>query len=200
MGRWNLLAALALIPITTAAAARGAEVRYYEKDGVTYRETRKTVQRPITETHYETRERTVYREQYHTAIDESVRHVLTPVTEYRWVTVLKGRWNPFAQPYLAHELRPVQRWETRQHIIRTPIRHRELVPVTRTVQVPVTTHRMAEAEVITRVAVSGSPSSAPAANVAAAPPNNGVGGVARLENDPPRGGTGWRSAGEVTRY
>jgi hypothetical protein len=142
----------------------------------------------------------VYREQYQTEIDESVRQVLTPVTEYRWVTVLKGRWNPFVQPYLAHELRPVRRWESRQHIIRTPVRHRELVPVTSTVQVPVTTHRMAESEVITRVAVSGSPSSTPAANVASAGPDNGLGGVARLENDPPRRGAGWRAAGEVTRY
>lgn len=198
MGRRNVLAALVLLPIVGTQVVQADEVRYFEKDGVTYRETRRVVERPVNETHIERREQTVYREQYRTEVNESVRSVVTPVTEYQWTTVMRNRWNPFGRPYLAQELIPVQRWESRQEIVQRPVYRRELVPEVRTVEVPVTTQRLAQEEVITRVAVSGP---APAANVASAPATgNTLGGVARLENDPPRRSTSWRAAEGVTRY
>ena len=198
MGKRNFWLALVLVPLALAPPAQAEEVRYFEKDGVTYRETSQMVQRPVTETRLETREQTVYREQYQRQVNESVRSVVTPVTEYRWVTVMRGRWNPFSQPYYTQELAPVRRWETRQEVVQTPVYRRELVPETRTVQVPITTQRVATEEVIRRVAVSGS---APAAaNVATQASGNSLGGVARLENDPPRRSTNWRAAEGTTRY
>jgi len=176
------LAALVLIPAVGGQTLLGEEPRYFEKDGVTYRETREVVQRPMAETRLEQREQTVYREQLSTQVQETYRTYQTPVTEYQLVTVLRGRWNPFVLPYLSNEMVPVRRWETRQEIVRTPVARRDLVPETRVVQVPVTTHRIVEEEVIRRVAVT--------------PPGGttSVGGVARLENDPPRQGSNWRSS------
>ena len=175
MGRQNLLAVLILWTAMTVPLAAADEVRYFEKDGVTYRETRRVVRRPVVETRLESREQTVYREQLRTEVQETQRTYHTPVTEYQWATRMRGRWNPFIQPYYTQELVPTMRWEARQDVVRVPVSRRELVPEKRTVQVPVTTQRVAEEEVITRVAVSSTPAGA-------------LGGVARLENDPPRHG------------
>lgn len=185
----GLVALIALVQAWTAAAAQAEEVRYYQQDGVTYRETRRTVTRPISETRYEQREQTVYREQLRTDTQQTTRTVYTPVTEYRWQMYLRGRWNPFVIPYHSYELVPTTRWETRQELVEIPTYRRELVPETHVVQMPVTTHRLAQEEVISRVAVSA----------AEAKP---IGGVARLDKDPPRyGTTDWRaSTGAVTRY
>lgn len=186
MSRRTLLVALTLL---SGAQIATAEERLIEKDGVTYRETRRVVQRPVVETRYEQREQTVYRERYDAEIRETSQTYFTPVTEYRWVTVLKGRWNPFSQPYLAPEYKPVTTWQAREHIIRTPVARRELVPEKRIVQVPVTTQRMAEEEIISRVAVS------PSSGTLGTRSTTSVGGVARLESDPPRQSTNWRAAG-----
>ncbi|GAF97699.1 unnamed protein product, partial [marine sediment metagenome] len=54
-------------------------------------------------------------------------------------------------------------------------------PETRTVRVPVTTVRMANEEITSRVALSGPP----------------LGGLAKLNNDPPR--AGWQAADSTRR-
>ncbi len=160
-----------------------ASDRYFEKDGVTYRETRQVVQRPVTTTRYETRQTTVYRPQYRTELRDTYRTYQVPVTEYQWTTRMRGRWNPFTRPYLSHELVPVTRWECRSEVNQVPVTAAEWVPETRTVQVPVTTQQIAQEEVIRRVVVNGQPSR-----------GNAVGGIAQLDGDPPRQSTGWRAA------
>lgn len=188
---------------TTAGTAVGQtisgtaddSVRYYEKDGVTYREVRTIRKRPTVETRYEQRERTVYREQVEHDTHTSVRSYLTPVTEYqlqpRWHNVL----NPFAAPHVAYHYVPVTRWETRTEEVRRPIVKRSLVPEQTVVNVPVTEHRMVDEEVVTRTAVHRGGLAGSAANVAARPI---IVGGQQLTNDPPR--DGWRSASGVRRY
>jgi hypothetical protein len=185
MKKRNFLTALTLVFSLASWVAHADEVRYFEQDGLTYKETRRVVQRPVNEIKYEQREQTVYRENLQTEVVETSRTYHHPVTEYRWVTVMKGRWNPLVQPYLTQQLIPIQSWQPREHIIRTPVQRRELIPEKRVVQVPVSTQRVAQEEVITRVVVGSAGNGA--ANVAAGPSSMGsMGGVARLDNDPPR--------------
>jgi len=196
------------------------EVRYYEKDGVTYRETRQVLQRRIPETTYTDQTQTVYRDQYVTQTKDTVRTVLTPVTEYRVQPRLVGRWNPFIQPYFVYENVPTVRWESRTEVVPIQTASRQLVPETRTVRTPVTTWRTVEEEVISRVAVSATPqptsslASAPSSSagvtlagplvpvkIPAAARSESFGGLSRLDNDPPRQGssTAWRSGDDQVR-
>ncbi|MFV2066605.1 MAG: hypothetical protein ACC645_06455, partial [Pirellulales bacterium] len=86
-------------------------VRYYEENGVTWRETRHTVQRPVWVTRYEQREQTVYRPKVSTEYRDSYQTYQVPVTEYRWETRWHGRWNPFVRPYTTQAMVPVTRFE-----------------------------------------------------------------------------------------
>jgi len=183
------------------AEAIGDEVRYYEKDGVTYRETRRIVQRPVRETRMQSSTETVYRDETSCEFRETYRTRWIPVTEYRYEPHLVGRWNPFVTPYLTSRLVPRTHWEQQTETISVPVTCRRLVPETRTVQVPVAVVRTVPEEVITRTAV-GPAASAKLATLAAAPQtpklarSEAVGGVARLDNDPPRQGvsTAWRAS------
>ncbi len=174
-----LLVVAALSTLTSTALAE--DVRYFEKDGVTYREVSRRVQRPISETRVEERAQTVYREQYVTESRPTTRTVYTPVTEYHLEARWHGLLNPFVQPYVGYHHVPRTRWETRVEEIPQTVTRRQLVPETRTVQVPVRSHRMVEDEVITRTAVG------PSRNTRASVVTRGaVGGIAQLKNDPPR--------------
>jgi hypothetical protein len=163
------------------------EVRYYVKDGITYQETRRVVQRPVVETKYEQREQVFYREQFKTNMQQTYQTVQVPITEYRTVACLQNRWNPFAQPYYTYRTVPTQRMEVRQQVVQLPVTTRELVPEKRIVQVPITSQRMAEEEQITRVAVSGIPPGIP---VYGQPTTTGqIGGIARLDGTSPTNAT-----------
>lgn len=191
--RRNTLAALTLLaaPLATLGLA---EDRFFTRDGVQYRETTQVVRRPVTETRYETEQQTVYRHELRTDVVESRRTVLVPVTEYRWETRVYGLW-PIIPTYTAQQLVPYTRYETREEIVRSPVTRTELVPETRMVQKPVTTHRIVEEEVVRRVPVAGS-------TVQASTPisSERVGGVAQLNSDPPRQGTtAWRSSVDTRR-
>ena len=59
---------LTLVSGTFAAAEE--TVRYFEQNGVTYRETRRIEPRPVTATEWEERQRTVYRDRYVTEMRE----------------------------------------------------------------------------------------------------------------------------------
>ena len=169
-----------LILMAVAVTAGADEVRYYQQDGITYRETRRVIQRPIVETRFEQREQVFYREQYKTDMQQSYRTVQVPVTEYRTMACLQNRWNPFAQPYYTYRTVPTLRYQTQQQLVQTPVTRRELVPEKRVVQVPVTSQRMAQEEQITRVAVT----SVPAGTVigsAGSTLSGPIGGVARLD-------------------
>ncbi len=178
-----------------SSVALGADVRYYEQDGITYRETRQVIRRPVTTTHYEQRQQTVYRQQMNTELRDTYRTTRTPVTEYQWVARVRGTWNPFVREYVSHELMPIKRWETRTEVIQVPTTVTRWVAENRTTQVPVTTCRMADEEVINRVAVGGTIPG----NVPSIASRNSIGGVARLEGDPPRKSTGWQTARDAVR-
>lgn len=215
------LAVLATVTsVLSCSFTRADDVRYYEKDGVTYRETRQTIQRRIPEVNYEERSQTVYREECVTQLKDTVRTYWTPVTEYQLQQRLVGRWNPLVRPYFEYQNVPVVRWECRSDVVQVPTACRQLVPETRTTRTPVTSWRTVEEEVISRVAVGTRPSSNSALattspsstqSILAGPlvpvqiPDSArreeIGGLSRLDNDPPRQGTGtaWRSADDRVR-
>jgi hypothetical protein len=149
--------------LATCGALPAADTRYYQENGVTYRETRYTVQHPVAETQLAEQQHTVYRQRDDIQLQDSVRKYQIPVTEYRTETYWKNRWNPFAQPYLASRVVPVTRWETRAEAIKIPVARRQLVPEIVATRVPITSTRMVNEDIISRVPVSGPPaaSSAP---------------------------------------
>ena len=215
-----ITAMMALLSVGALAHA-GEEVRYFEKDGVTYRETRRVESCPVVETRAETSTQTVYREQCITEMRDTVRESWTPVTEYRWEAFWVNRWNPLAKPYMAYRYVPHTRWERSVQTVKTPVVARRLVPETRTVQVPVTRQRIVQREIIQREPVAGSSSTSvawapPAARTSRllpiasssntnassnrAPIAGPIGGVARLDtHDPPRESTStaWRSSNTI---
>ncbi|MBX9787343.1 MAG: hypothetical protein K2Y37_00375 [Pirellulales bacterium] len=201
--------AVALVGGALVAASASAEERYYEENGVTYRETRERFQRPLTEVVHQPTTRTVYREQYRTEFADTVHVSSKPVTEWRLESYWRGRWNPFVEPYLAQRWVKRTRYETQTQTTQQPILRRELVAENRTEHTPVVTQRMVEEEVVRRVAVAR----APTTNVASgAPPRTSdpfggdavarrvtIGGVSRLDGVPPRSidTSGWH-AGRTT--
>jgi hypothetical protein len=186
----ELLAVGLLWLAATSCAIADDEVRYVEKDGITFRETRRTVRQPLTETRFEEHNETVFREQYTTEMRDSYRTVYMPVTEYTYEPRVHGWWNPFAPSHVAYHLVPRTRWEPRVETVRTPITSREVVPETRVVRVPVRSLGFVEREEIDRVAVTPSPSQRTVSGGAVTSlAERPVGGISRMENDPPRQGT-----------
>lgn len=197
----RLLFVTAIVCLWGQGETGAEEVRYYEKDGVTYRETRQTVEERVPETRLEERAQTVYRSEPVTETKETVRTCWAPVTEYTWEAFWVGRWNPLAQPYLAYRYIPRTRWEQKSETVKTPVTTYRVVPETQKVQLPVTTYRTVQKEVITRVAVSGRPTNvSPQTNQPAViAQRQQVGGLRRLDSDPPRYGSaaGWQPAGTL---
>ena len=117
-----------------------------------------------------------------------------PVTEYQMVSNLHGRWNPFVKPYWTHKLEPVTRWQQQMATVEIPVTRTNLVPQTRTVQVPATAMRTERREIVERVAVG--PSATYAAQSSAPQTNSGWAGVstrsATIAAVPSRGGRGHR--------
>lgn len=212
----TILAALAGVCLLLSAA-RGEE-RYYVENGVTYRETRERVQRPITEVVQQPTTRTVYREQYRTDFTDTVHVTSKPVTEWRLESYWRGRYNPFVEPQMAQRWVKRKRYETQTQTVRQPVLRRELVAENRTEQVPVVTQRMVDEEVVRRVVVAAPlvSTSAPPTDIAARPaaprsvdpfssPADAVanrvqiGGISRLDGAPSRtlDTSGWH-AGRTT--
>lgn len=194
----QLLAVTVFTFLVGPALTVADEVRYYEKDGVTYRETLRLVHRPVSETQLRRSTQTVYVQQRTSELREQLRTWWSPTTEYRCEPYLVGRWNPFVRPYLSTRLVPRTRWEQRTEVVEVPVTRCRLVPESRTVETPVTVRRWVPEEVITRMAVSGQ-SPATVAPLSPTPTLSGkdqIGGVARLDNDPPRQGvsTAWRAS------
>ena len=112
----NVMLCFAALLGCFTAPALGAEsnVRFYEQDGVTYRETRAVVWRPVSETRMEQRDETVYRQRYSTETRPTTQPVHTPVTQFYWEARWHGWWNPFQEPYVAYHAVPYTAWRTRQ--------------------------------------------------------------------------------------
>jgi len=186
-----------LLASAFAGIGHAQDVRYYEKDGLTYAETTRKIQRPITETRFEEQNRTVYRQQCRTEMQETVRSYQVPVTEWRTESYWVGRWNPFVQPYLAQRMVPYTRWETKTETVKVPVVKHQVVAENRVEKVPVYRRRMIEEEQVSRVAIgrapaAGDPFARNGAPVVAR--RERLGGVSKLESDPPRqgGDSGWR--------
>ena len=184
---------IALLLQSTSVAQQS--VQYYEQGGVVYRESRSVVQRPHYETQIQPRERTIYREQVSTEYQPQTRTVFTPVTTYRW----KAKWhdvlNPFKPAYMGYHMVPTTEWQAHTQQVETPVVRRTMVPHKEIVNVPVTTQRIVNDEVIRRTVVNTRPGVTTGTTVARRP----VGGVSELENDPPRQGAEWRAAGDALR-
>ena len=191
------VAGLAFVYLPSTLAV-GQEVRYYEENGVTYQETTRTVHRPVVRTEWQDREQTVYRRAHRSEYRDTLRTYYTPVTQHEWITRMHGRWNPFVTPYYTHHLVPVTRWEPRSEVVRVPVVETEWVPEKRRVSVPVTTHRIAEEKVISRIAVGGRPAMPTRVSAQSSAMDSSIGGTA-LDGDPPRVGLRWRPPGGVTR-
>ncbi|HEV7221071.1 MAG TPA: hypothetical protein VGN42_00120, partial [Pirellulales bacterium] len=146
-----------------AASAGADEVRDVEENGVTYREVHRKISEPVTEYQCMDQQRTTgFREQLNVQMCDQTHSYIVPVTEYRLEARWRGRYNPFVQPYLAQHLVPYTRYETRVETVKVPVASRQLLPITSTVRVPVPTQRVVERDVvISRVAISGSPTQAP---------------------------------------
>ena len=187
-----------------ATQAAADEVRYVEKDGVTYQETRRVIRRPIVETKIEQREQVVNRNKYTTDFQPSDRQYMAPVTEYRWEPHWVNPWNPFSAPYLTYRWAPVTKWVERHETVRIPITRREVIPEKITTNVPVTTQRYVEDEYVSRVAVRSQPGAAASGDPfsreseTSVARRDAIGGVRRLDNDPPRDGA-WRPAESIRR-
>lgn len=150
-----------LLVLAAASQLLAADVRYYQENGVTYRETHYTVQHPVTETVLENQSRVVYRQKVDTTLQDSVRTYQVPVTTYQREMFVLNRWNPFAKPVIAERLVPVTRMETRTENVKLPVSRQQLVPETTVVQVPVTRTRMVNEDITSRIAVSGPVSTPP---------------------------------------
>jgi len=191
---------LSVISLTVGSVIAQENVRYYEKDGLTYRESREVVQRPLVQTELQPRERVTYREQYSTTIEPQARTVYTPVTTYQWQARWRDVLNPFRPATMAYQLVPQTQWQAHVEHVDTPVSRREVIPQREIVDVPVTTQRFVDEEVIRRTVVNSQPG-----NGTAVARREVVGGVSRLENDPPRSrvendpprdGANWRPASD----
>jgi hypothetical protein len=202
--------------LQAAAVLLGDEVRYYQENGVTYCETRRTVQRLVTETKLQQVTRTTYKEDYYSETRDVTRTSWTSVAGYRTETYWTGWWNLFEEPHWETEWTPQTLWVPKSEVIKMPVTCRRLLPKTEQVQVAVPTQRLVtEQVVVSRIPVPGpTPRSAPVNTVPVNPPPVNVtppaqvtpssasrpvgpiGGVARLIQDPPRYGTGaaWQGA------
>ncbi len=195
MGNRSMTVLVSAGLLLAGAKVLADDVHYYEQNGITYREVRRTIEERVPETTLQQCARTVYRERATTETRDTLRTCWAPVTEYRW----QARWvncpSPFAPPYQVLEYVPCIRWQCRTEVARVPVQCSRLVPETEMVQTPVTTYRTVRRDVVNRVAVSGLYAQPILARSPTAPLDYArvarreeIGGLSRYENDPPRYG------------
>lgn len=183
--------AQAIVPVLFCAARlTGADdVRdVVDPNGQQWREVHRTVRYPVSETQCVDQQQTHYEEQYNTQMCDTYRTYYAPVTEYRWESYWVNRFNPFAQPYLAQRLVPRTYLESRTEVVKLPVTQRNLIPVTRTVRVPVTTQRLVDHDVLVSRHQVGGQGTAVASNTGLSPTVAPVqvGGVRQLDANRPK--------------
>lgn len=141
-GLFMILPGAVLLLLFASATSAVAQDVYVEQNGVLFREQRYVERRPVTSWQWEERPEVVYREEFVTTFREDWRTIQVPVTVA----------NPNGGP-------PLQRWETRSQIVRSPVVTRQLVPETRTVRVPVRKLGFVGEERIARVPLGPTPNS-----------------------------------------
>jgi hypothetical protein len=199
--RW--VAAALAASLLGARSAQCDEVRYFEKDGVTYCETRRIVDRRVPESRMEQRTETVYRQRLTTEMQDTTRTDWTPRTEYRWEAYWVGQWNLLARPSLAYRYVPRTHWEPRTVTVKVPVTALRSVPETQTVRRPVAGWRTEQQEEVSRVAVRGRPTGSPLAPLDSPvlARRGAIGGISRLDGHLPRYGTStaWRASSDAIR-
>lgn len=199
--RW--VAAALAASLLGAGSARSDEVRYFEKDGVTYREARRTVEQRVPESRMEVRAETVYRQRLTTEMQDTTRTEWIPRTEYRWEAYRVGGWNPLAGSSVAYRYVPRTHWEPRSVTTKMPVTAMRSVPETRTIRRPVAGWRTEQQEEVSLVAVRQRPLQSPLA-----PQDSPMlarrevyGGISRMDGQLPRYGTGtaWRASRDAIR-
>lgn len=154
---WIAIASVVVLvmPLGATPVALSQEIRYFERNGITYREvlgypavaqiSPSTQCLPV-----------VYRPQFYTETRRVLQSYWVPITEYRWEARWVNRWNPFAEPYQEFRYVPVTRWEYRTDVAEIP------VTCQRWVAEPVTTGSSSYAGLVSPgssvVAVAGVPS------------------------------------------
>lgn len=205
----QLLAISAFTAFCLTPAAFADEGRYVTENGVTYYDVYRVIPHAVSETASQQTTRTVYKVECSTEARDVTRTWYCPVTVYRVESELIGRWNPFVEPYWETHWVADTQWVPHSDVVKMPITTRKLIPQTQTVQVPVTTQKIVyENVLVSRMAVSGmstSPSTpqgpVPRPNPTVTPPQSTtilyqppvpgeqIGGIARLNQDPPRRST-----------
>ena len=112
-----------VVSILACPAVGAEEVRYFEQNGVTYRETRQ-VGVPAAAVYQPTAVTSPVsgcQGRLATQTQQVVRSYWTPVTDYRWETTWVNRWNPFAEPYVAYRYVGRTHWEPRTELVRVPV-------------------------------------------------------------------------------
>ena len=74
------------------------------------------------------RDYTYNRQRYTTELQEVQRTYQVPITEYQWKAETHRSWNPFKAPYVAYRLVPQTRWETRSETVKIPVAKVEVGP------------------------------------------------------------------------
>lgn len=132
--KWSLTLCL-LVVASLMSNLRGEETWYETKDGVTYQVTRRVEKKPVAETRTEYRTETVYSTEYETEIRETTRNVWVPTTRFVYQPRWHQWWNPFVEPYMTYEPRPVTQWELRTQTVREPVTRRRQIPLAKIVPV-----------------------------------------------------------------
>lgn len=201
MRTYRLVAAVIVALVVLPRAVPADEVRFYQKDGVTYREIRRTVERPVVDVQLQEQKETIYRQQVETEPRVVSQPVAVPVTTYYCQRRVHGWWSPGQPSSVTYRWVPRTHWEWRLATIQVPVTRIEWVPETRTVKRPVRKLRIETEQRVDRVAIGRPPTRRTAANL----PNqrsagaNRYGGIWRLENDPPRFSTRPPAAGQPLR-
>jgi hypothetical protein len=199
---------LGLMACSRAVFAQADETRYVQINGITYCETYRTVQRTINETAYQQTTQTVYKEQLDSEVRDVTRTYLCPVTTYRAETEMVGKWNFFIEPYYETHWVAETQWVPRNEVVKMPVTCRKVVPETRNVQVPVLKPKIVTEKVLIRREAVPSVSTTPVNSNGPIPrptpqsiptttidrfqplqPGEPIGGIARLNQDPPRNST-----------
>ena len=200
--------ATTLLVVSAVARASAQRVEYENKNGIQYKVTTQDVRVP--ETSMQSRSQTVYRQQLTTDTYQSTHYVAVPVTNYRLVSRMRGRWNPFVTPYWTHHYEPVTTWTQQAATVSVPVSKLAWVPETRTVQAPVTSYRTAQR--VIREPIGMAPagnsgqqyaSNAPSATLARAPSSQRVAteiGGQRQDDGLPEQGWQRSEPGLANRY
>jgi hypothetical protein len=123
------IAAIGALLIVGLPIGCGDDVRYFEQNGKTYRETRRDAEpRMVSQQPPAAPDARIPQQGQAAApgplvaqTQEMVRTYWVPVTEYSWEPYWVNRWNPFAEPYVAYRYVGRMHWEQRTEIVRVPV-------------------------------------------------------------------------------